>query len=63
MYRTLIKHYPNGSVFLFDRDLRYTLVDGQGLAAVGLSKEQLEGKTLWEVLRHLKIGHFLKLNL
>jgi len=49
MYRTLIKHYPNGSVFLFDRDLRYTLVDGQGLAAVGLSKEQLEGKTLWEV--------------
>ncbi|MEG4349577.1 PAS domain S-box protein [Microcoleus sp. LAD1_D3] len=49
MYRTLIKHYPNGSVFLFDRDLRYTLVDGQGLAAVGLSKELLEGKTLWEV--------------
>ncbi|MEG4944438.1 PAS domain S-box protein [Microcoleus sp. F4-D5] len=49
MYRTLIKHYPNGSVFLFDRDLRYTLVDGQGLALAGLSKEQLEGKTLWEV--------------
>ncbi|MFS8117624.1 MAG: PAS domain S-box protein [Microcoleus sp.] len=49
MYRTLIKHYPNGSVFLFDRDLRYTLVDGQGLAVAGLSKEQLEGKTLQEV--------------
>jgi PAS domain S-box-containing protein len=49
MYRTLIKHYPNGSVFLFDRDLRYTLVDGQGLAVVGLSKKLLEGKTLWEV--------------
>ncbi|MEG3860706.1 PAS domain S-box protein [Microcoleus sp. herbarium12] len=49
MYRTLIKHYPNGSVFLFDRDLRYTLVDGQGLAVVGLSKELLEGKTLGEV--------------
>ncbi|MEG5031994.1 PAS domain S-box protein [Microcoleus sp. AT3-D2] len=49
MYRTLIKHYPNGSVFLFDRDLRYTLVDGQGLAVAGLSKELLEGKTLWEV--------------
>ncbi|MEG4231848.1 PAS domain S-box protein [Microcoleus sp. Pol11C3] len=49
MYRILIKHYPNGLVLLFDRDLRYTLVDGQGLAAVGLSKELLEGKTLWEV--------------
>ena len=49
MYRTLIQHYPNGWVFLFDRDLRYTLVDGQGLAVAGLSKEQLEGKTLGEV--------------
>ncbi|WP_293129273.1 PAS domain S-box protein [Microcoleus sp. bin38.metabat.b11b12b14.051] len=49
MYRTIIKHYPNGSVFLFDRDLRYTLADGKGLAVVGLSKELLEGKTLWEV--------------
>ena len=49
IYRVLIKNYPNGSVFLFDRDLRYTLVDGQGLKVVGLSKEQLEGKTLWEV--------------
>ena len=49
MYRTLIKNYPNGSVFLFDRDLRYTLVDGQGLALAGLDKAELEGKTLREV--------------
>jgi PAS domain S-box-containing protein len=49
MYRTLIKYYPNGWVFLFDRDLRYSLVGGQGLAAAGLDKEQLEGKTLQEV--------------
>ncbi|TAG72576.1 MAG: PAS domain S-box protein [Oscillatoriales cyanobacterium] len=49
MYRTLIKHYPNGSVFLFDSDLRYILVDGQGLAVVGLSKELVEGKTLSEI--------------
>ena len=49
MYRTLIGHYPNGWVFLFDRDLRYTLVDGQSLSVAGLSKKQLEGKTLREV--------------
>ena len=49
IHRILIKSYPNGSVFLFDQDLRYTLADGQGLRLVGLSKEQLEGKTLWEV--------------
>ncbi|PSB52142.1 histidine kinase [filamentous cyanobacterium Phorm 6] len=50
MYRTLIRNYPNGSVFLFDRDLRYILVDGQGLALAGLDKAELEGKTLWEVV-------------
>ncbi|TAG91400.1 MAG: PAS domain S-box protein [Oscillatoriales cyanobacterium] len=49
IYRILIKNYPNGSILLFDQDLRYTLVDGQGLAVLGLSKEQLEGKTLWEI--------------
>jgi PAS domain S-box-containing protein len=49
IYQIIIKNYPNGSVFLFDLDLRYTLVDGQGLAVVGLSRELLEGKTLWEV--------------
>ena len=49
MYRTLIRNYPNGSVFLFDRDLRYILVDGQGLALAGLDKAELEGKTLSQV--------------
>jgi PAS domain S-box-containing protein len=50
MYRTLIKYYPNGSVFVFDRDLRYSLVDGQALARVGISQAQLEGKTLQETI-------------
>ncbi len=49
IYRILIKNYPNGLILLFDQDLRYTLADGQGLAVLGLSKEQLEGKTLWEI--------------
>ncbi len=49
IYQILIKNHPNSSVFLFDRDLRYTLVDGQGLTVVGLSKELLKGKTLREI--------------
>ncbi len=48
LYRTLASHLPNGAVILFDRDLRYTIADGSGLATVGLSKELLEGKTIWE---------------
>ncbi|MBD2184358.1 PAS domain S-box protein [Planktothrix sp. FACHB-1355] len=49
LYSTLARNFPNGSVALFDRDLRYLLADGTELGAIGLSKELMEGKTLWEV--------------
>jgi PAS domain S-box-containing protein len=49
-YRALARSFPNGAVFLFDADLRYTLADGAGLADVGLTKEMLEGLTIWEAL-------------
>ncbi len=49
LYRTLARNFPNGAVILFDFDLRYTLVDGAGLADVGLSPQRMEGKTIWEV--------------
>lgn len=48
LYRLLAKNFPNGMVLLFDPDLRHILAGGRGLAALGLSEEALEGKTLWE---------------
>lgn len=48
LYRTLAQNYPSGAVILFDQDLRYTIADGAGLSEVGLSRELLEGKTIWE---------------
>ena len=48
-YRTLFDNFPNGSVFLFDRDLRYTVASGTGLEASGLSPDMFEGKTIWEI--------------
>lgn len=49
LYRMLARNFPNGMVLLFDYDLRHLLADGSGLAALGLSKEFVEGKTIWEV--------------
>lgn len=49
-YRTLVWNYPDGSVALFDHDLRYLLVGGQGLASVQLTAEMIEGRTIYEVL-------------
>ena len=48
-YRTLVRNFPEGAIVLFDRDLRHLIADGLGLANVGLSREQMEGKTIWEV--------------
>lgn len=48
LYRTLAKNFPNGTVCLFDTNLRHTLAEGTELPKVGLSKELIEGKTLAE---------------
>jgi signal transduction histidine kinase/DNA-binding response OmpR family regulator len=49
LHRTLARNFPNGSVLLYDHDLRYRIADGLGLADVGLTPEMLEGRTIWEV--------------
>jgi PAS domain S-box-containing protein len=49
MYRTLASNFPNGAVVLFDHDLRFTIADGAGLRDFGLTREGMEGRTVWEV--------------
>jgi PAS domain S-box-containing protein/diguanylate cyclase (GGDEF)-like protein len=51
LYRTLARNFPNGAVFLFDQDLRYTLADGAWITLQGLTSESFEGKTIWEALQ------------
>ncbi len=48
LYRTFVKNFPNGVIFLFDRDLRHTLAEGRDLEAIDLAKTDVEGKTLQE---------------
>ena len=45
----LMRSFPQGAIFTFDEDLRYLSAGGFGLADVGLSREMLEGKTIFEV--------------
>jgi PAS domain S-box-containing protein len=54
LYRTLARNFPNGSVLLFDRDLRYLIAEGVSLGEAG--KEQLEGRTMWEALPEQTCG-------
>lgn len=45
----LLANFPNGSVNVFDRDLRYLLAEGRGLQEEGLTPEMLVGKTIEEL--------------
>ncbi|MDS0219835.1 response regulator [Haloarcula sp. S1AR25-5A] len=48
-YRALLENFPNGGVFMYDNDLRYLVARGEGLDVLGLSPDNMEGKTLEEV--------------
>ena len=47
-YRAVVSNFPHGAVLLFGPDLRHLFADGQGLPAVGLTRDSIEGKTVWE---------------
>jgi len=44
-YQTLVENFPDGAVFLFDRELRTVRAGGEKLAELGLSSEELEHET------------------
>ncbi len=48
-YRTLVENFPNGSVGLFDRDLRYTAVGGQLLDALDISPQNRVGSHIYDI--------------
>ncbi|WP_414548449.1 PAS domain-containing protein [Anabaena sp. CCY 0017] len=49
LYRTLMRHIPNGAVYLFDHNLCYLVCEGAELAVMGLAANSMIGKTLGEV--------------
>jgi PAS domain S-box-containing protein len=49
-YRAIARNFPNGAVAMFDHELRFTLMEGGVLGAIGLSRDHFEGKTIWEAL-------------
>jgi PAS domain S-box-containing protein len=51
LYRSLAKNIPDSAVFLFDQELRYTLVDGTSLRDFGITTEQLIGKKATDMLQ------------
>src|SRR4051794_19305576 len=46
LLRAIAARFPNGSVNVFDRDMRYVFTDGEGLEAAHLSTQALLGRRL-----------------
>jgi diguanylate cyclase (GGDEF)-like protein/PAS domain S-box-containing protein len=49
-YRALAAHLPDISVLVFDRDLRFTLIEGAALERHGWRREELEGRLVEEAV-------------
>ncbi len=49
-YEALIEQFPGGTILAFDSDLRYTVAGGTSMVQFGMTKAQLEGRTIWEAL-------------
>ena len=47
-YRTVVEHFPNGLVGLFDEDLRYTAAGGELIDQVGIDLDEAIGSTIHE---------------
>jgi PAS domain S-box-containing protein len=43
LYRSIATNFPNGAVYVFDRDMRFLVADGAAIADIGWSRDKLEG--------------------
>lgn len=52
-YKSLAANFPDGALFLLDKNWRYLAANGQAFKAAGLRSEDVEGKTVQEVFPEL----------
>lgn len=51
LLQIIIDNLPGGATFIFDRDLRYVLAEGQALSRANFQPADLVGKTVFEALK------------
>jgi signal transduction histidine kinase len=50
LYKSIARNFPNGSIYVFDRQFNYVFADGQELKKRGLSGDELVGKNYSEMM-------------
>ncbi len=49
LYHTLVSNLPKSAVYLYDHDLRFLIAGGAALRDIGLSRDRVEGATLYDL--------------
>lgn len=49
LYRQIARNVPNSAIFIFDQDLRFVLAEGALVGVISDTKENVEGRTIYEV--------------
>ncbi|QFU84753.1 PAS domain-containing sensor histidine kinase [Natronorubrum aibiense] len=47
-YRTLVEHFPNGAVGLYNKNLTYTVAGGKMLNELGIPSDEIAGTSIYE---------------
>ncbi|WP_227356687.1 PAS domain S-box protein [Haladaptatus salinisoli] len=61
-YRTLVENFPNGSVALYDDELRYTLVEGTLFSDYGFDPREFAGVRVGDLYSRPEVSELLKAN-
>jgi PAS domain S-box-containing protein len=49
LYRQIARNIPRSAIFVFDRQLRYLLAEGNLIGFISLKREHIEGKSIYEL--------------
>ena len=49
LLRTLLQSFPNGTICVLDKDLRYIVAEGAEVSRINLGSDELVGRTLYEL--------------
>ena len=60
LMKQIVVNYPNGVILLYDADVRFHFLEGQGMSDLGFSREFIIGRTMgeifppdvWDPIRH-----------
>ncbi|MDW7691080.1 ATP-binding protein [Flammeovirgaceae bacterium SG7u.111] len=59
LYSTIAHNFPNGTINVLDRNLRFVFVDGKELSEINMSSKDIVGKTVADIFEDVEAASFV----